>query len=43
MPAVLSGREVTAHVPKLDATPLTPDEVRRIAVLIEDRNRSVEY
>jgi hypothetical protein len=41
--AVLSGREVTVHVPKLDGTPLSPDEVRRIAALIEDRNRSVEY
>ena len=40
---VLSGREVIAHVPKLDGTPLAPAEVRRIAALIEDRNRSVEY
>ncbi len=40
---VLSGREVTAHVPKLDGTGLSPNEIRRIAALIEDRNRSVEY
>jgi hypothetical protein len=40
---VLSGREVTAQVPKLDGEPLTVDEIRRIAALIEDRNRSVEY
>jgi len=41
--AVLSGREVTTHVPNLDGTPLTSSEIRRIAALIEDRNRSVEY
>jgi hypothetical protein len=41
--AVLSGREVTTHVPKLDGTPLTSSEIRRVAALIEDRNRSVEY
>jgi hypothetical protein len=40
---VLSGREVTAQVPKIDGTPLTVDEVRRIAALIEDRNRNVEF
>jgi hypothetical protein len=40
---VLSGREVTAQVPKLDGEPLTADEIRRIAAMIEDRNRSVEY
>ena len=40
---VLSGREVTAQVPNLDGTPLTSSEIRRIAAMIEDRNRSVEY
>lgn len=40
---VLSGREVTAQVPKLDGDRLTADEIRRIAALIEDRNRSVDY
>lgn len=40
---VLTGREVTAQVPKLDGDRLTSDEIRRIAALIEDRNRSVEY
>lgn len=40
---VLSGREVTAQVPKLDGPPLTSNEIRRIAALIEDRNRNVEY
>lgn len=40
---VLSGREVTAQVPKLDGAPLNADEIRRIAAMIEDRNRSVEY
>ncbi len=40
---VLSGREVTVQVPKLDGTPLTSNEIRRIAAMIEDRNRSVEY
>ena len=40
---VLSGREVTAEVPKLDGDCLNSDEIRRIAALIEDRNRSVEY
>ncbi len=40
---VLSGREVTAQVPKLNGTRLTSDEISRIAAMIEDRNRSVEY
>jgi hypothetical protein len=40
---VLSGREVTVQVPKLDGDRLKSDEIRRIAALIEDRNRSVEY
>jgi hypothetical protein len=40
---VLSGREVTAQVPKIEGTPLTVDEVRRIAAMIEDRNRTVEF
>ena len=40
---VLSGREVTAQVPKLNGTSLKPDEISRIAAMIEDRNRSVEY
>lgn len=40
---VLSGREVIDQVPKLDGGPLTADEIRRIAAMIEDRNRSIEY
>lgn len=40
---VLSGREVTAQVPKLDGASLTPTDIRRIAAAIEDRNRDVEY
>lgn len=39
---VLSAGEV-AQVPKLDGTLLTANEVCRIAAMIEDRNRSVEY
>jgi Nuclease-related domain len=40
---VLSGSEVTVHVPKLDGAALTDADIRRLAAIIEDRNRSVEY
>jgi len=40
---VLSGSEVTVHVPKLNGTALTDADIRRLAAIIEDRNRSVEY
>jgi Nuclease-related domain len=40
---VLSGSEVPVHVPKLNGTALTDADIRRLAAIIEDRNRSVEY
>jgi len=40
---VLSGSEVAVHIPKLNGTPIGENDIRRIAAMIEDRNRSVEY
>jgi hypothetical protein len=40
---VLSGSEVAANIPKLNGTATNESEIRRLAALIEDRNRSVEY
>ena len=40
---VLSGSEVVANIPKLNGTATTEAEIRRLAAMIEDRNRIVEY
>ena len=40
---VLSGSEVAANIPKLNGTATSESEIRRIAAIIEDRNRSIEY
>ena len=40
---VLSGSEVAANIPKLNGTATTESEIRRLAAMIEDRNRSIEY
>jgi len=40
---VLSGSEVVANIPKLSGTATTEGEIRRLAAMIEDRNRSIEY
>ena len=40
---VLSGSEVAANIPKLDGIATTDSEIRRLAAIIEDRNRSIEY
>lgn len=40
---VLSGSEVAANVPKLNGTATGESEIRRLAAMIEDRNRSIEY
>jgi hypothetical protein len=40
---ILSGREVTAHVPKLNGTSLTPDEVCRIAALIGSKSLQARF
>ncbi|MFZ3377456.1 MAG: nuclease-related domain-containing protein [Chthoniobacterales bacterium] len=40
---VLSGSEVAANIPKLNGTAKSDSEIRRLAAIIEDRNRSVEY
>lgn len=40
---VISGGEVAANIPKLNGTPTTESEIRRLSAIIEDRNRSVEY
>ena len=40
---VLSGSEVAANIPKLNGIATTDSEIRRLAAIIEDRNRSVEY
>jgi hypothetical protein len=40
---VLSGSEVAANIPKLNGTATTDSEIRRLAAMIEDRNRSIEY
>jgi Nuclease-related domain len=40
---VLSGSEVVPNVPKLNGPATNDSEIRRLAAIIEDRNRSVEY
>jgi hypothetical protein len=40
---VLSGSEVAANIPKLNGTATDDGEIRRLAAIIEDRNRSIEY
>ena len=40
---VLSGSEVATNIPKLSGAPTSESETRRIAAMIEDRNRSIEY
>jgi hypothetical protein len=40
---VLSGSEVAANIPRLNGSVTSPSEIRRLAALIEDRNRSIEY
>jgi hypothetical protein len=40
---VLSGSEVAANIPKLNGTATSDNEIRRLAAIIEDRNRSIEY
>ena len=40
---VLSGSEAAANIPKLNGTATSESEIRRLAAMIEDRNRSVEY
>jgi hypothetical protein len=40
---VMSGNEVAANIPKLNGPATSESEVRRLAAIIEDRNRSIEY
>jgi hypothetical protein len=40
---VMSGSEVPANIPKLNGGATSENDVRRIAAIIEDRNRSIEY
>jgi Nuclease-related domain len=40
---VHSGSEVAANIPKLNGSATSESEIRRIAAIIEDRNRSIEY
>jgi len=40
---VMSGSEVAANIPKLTGTATSESEIRRLAAIIEDRNRSIEY
>ena len=40
---VLSGSEVAANIPKLNGIATSDNEIRRLAAIIEDRNRSIEY
>ena len=40
---VLSGSEVATNIPKLNGIATSDNEIRRLAAIIEDRNRSVEY
>ena len=40
---VMSGSEVAENIPKLNGTATSESEVRRLAAIIEDRNRSIEY
>jgi hypothetical protein len=40
---VLSGSEVAINIPKLNGTATSESEIRRLAAIIEDRNRSIEY
>jgi hypothetical protein len=41
--AVLSGSEIAANLPKLNGTATIESDVRRFAVMAEDRNRTVEH
>jgi len=40
---VLSGSEVAPNVPKLNGPATNDSEIRRLAAIIEDRNRNIEY
>jgi hypothetical protein len=40
---VMSGSEAATNIPKLNGTATSESEVRRLAAIIEDRNRSIEY
>jgi Nuclease-related domain len=40
---VLSGSEVAVNIPRLNGTATSHSEIRRLAAMIEDRNRTVEY
>lgn len=40
---VLSGSEVAPNVPKLNGPATNDSEIRRLAAIIEDRNRSVDF
>lgn len=40
---VMTGSELAANIPKLNGTATSESEVRRLAAMIEDRNRSIEY
>ena len=40
---VMTGSELVANIPKLNGTPTAQPEIRRLAAIIEDRNRSIEY
>lgn len=40
---VLSGSEIAANIPKLNGTATSDGELRRLAAIIEDRNRNIEY
>src|ERR1043166_1151127 len=40
---VMSGSEVAANIPKLTGTETSEREIRRLAAIIEDRNRTIEY
>lgn len=41
--AVMTGSELAPNVPKLNGSATSESEVRRLAAIIEDRNRSIEY
>jgi len=40
---VMSGSEIATNIPKLNGTVTSESEVRRLAAIVEDRNRSIEY
>ncbi|MEY2536415.1 MAG: hypothetical protein QOG67_155 [Verrucomicrobiota bacterium] len=40
---VLSGGEVAKNIPMLNGTATSEKDIRRLAAMIEDRNRSIEY